>query len=110
MSVAIVILTAVPWQVYTVAHDLGRHDVRPGLGRMQSQTDRLIPTVQGMLDVVGHPRTTLTAVPLALVLAIVCALRRRRTEAVVPFLLSVVVALAAILLIYWNSAVTLEAC
>ena len=109
VSVAIVILTAVPWQVYTVTHDLGRHDVRPGLGRMQSQADRLLPTVEGMLDVVAHPRTTLTAVPLALVLAIVCVVRRRRMEAVVPFLLAVAVALAGILLIYWNSAVTLEA-
>ena len=108
VSAGIVVLTAVPWQLYTATHHLSRHDVRPGLERMQAQTDRLLPTLDGMLDVVAHPRTTLIAMPLALALAIVCVRRRRRTEVVVPFLISVVVVLAAILFIYWNSAVTLE--
>ena len=88
ISAAIVALTAVPWQVYTATHDLSRHDVRPGLGRMQAQTDRLLPTFEGILNVVAHPRTTLAAVPLALLLAIACVLRRRRTEVVIPFLVS----------------------
>ena len=109
ISAAIVALTAVPWQVYTATHDLGRHDVRPGLGRMQAQADRLLPTFEGILNVFAHPRTTLAAVPLAMLLAIACVLRRRRTEVVIPFLVSVGLVLVAIVLIYWNSAVTLDA-
>ena len=76
---------------------------------MQAQTDRLLPTLEGILNVVAHPRTTLAAVPLALLLAIVCVLRRRRTEVVIPFLVSGGLVLVAIVLIYWNSAVTLDA-
>ena len=108
VSAGVVALTAVPWQLYSAAHDLGRHDVRPGLGRMQAQTDRLVPTLDGMLNVVTHPRTTLMAVPLALVLALICLCRRRLTEVAVPFLVSSVSVPVAILFIYWNSAVTLE--
>ncbi len=107
VSACVVALTAVPWQVYTAKHDLESHAIRPGLGRMQAQTDRLLPTLEGMLNVVAHPRTTLIAVPLALALAIVCV-RRRRTDVAVPFLISIVVVVMAILFIYWNSAVTLE--
>jgi hypothetical protein len=107
-SAGVVTLTAVPWQVYSATHDLSRHDVHPGLGRMQEQTDRLLPTLEEMLSVVTHPRTTLLAVPLALVLALVCVWRRRRTELAVPFLVSTVLVVVAILFIYWNSAVTLE--
>ena len=76
---------------------------------MQAQTDRLLPTFEGMLNVVAHPRTTLAAVPLAILLAIACVLRRRRTEVVIPFLVSGGLVLVAIVLIYWNSAVTLDA-
>ena len=107
-SAGVVALTAVPWQVYTATHDLESRAIRPGLGRMQAQTDRLLPTLEGMVNVVAHPRTTLIAVPLALALAIVCLSRRRRTDVVVPFLISIVVVLVSILFIYWNSAVTLE--
>ena len=108
VSVGVVALTAVPWQVYTATHDLKSHAIRPGLGRMQAQTDRLLPTLEGMVNVVAHPRTTLIAVPLAVALAIVCLGRRRRTDVVVPFLISIAVVLVSILFIYWNSAVTLE--
>ncbi len=108
LSAGVVVLSAVPWQIYTTTHDLSRKGIRPGLGRMQEQTDRLVPTLEGMLNVVAHPRTTLIAVPLALTLASVCLLRRRRMEAVVPFLVSGAVVVMAILFIYWNSAVTLE--
>jgi hypothetical protein len=108
VSAGVVALTAVPWQIYTAVHGLGRKDIRPGLDRMQEQTDRLLPTLEGMLNVVAHPRTTLIAVPLALVLCTVCLVRRRRMEVVVPFLTSGAVVLGAILVIYWNSAVTLE--
>lgn len=106
-SAGIVALTAVPWQLYTATHDLGRHDIRPGLGRMQGQADRLLPTLQEMLHVLTHPRTTLIAVPLAIALALVCIVRRRSTEAV-PFLIAVAVVNVAILVIFWNSAVTLR--
>jgi hypothetical protein len=106
-SAGIVALTAVPWQLYTATHDLSRHDIRPGLGRMQAQTDRLLPTLDGMQNVLLHPRATVIAVPLAVVLAIICIVRRRSTEAL-PFLIAAAVVLAAILFIYWNSAVTLR--
>jgi hypothetical protein len=53
-----------------------------------------------------HPRTTLTAMPLAA--ALVCILRRRWTEAM-PFVVATAVVLIAILFIYWDSAVTLDA-
>ena len=108
VSAGVVALTAVPWQLYSATHDLSRRDVRPGLGRMQAQTERLLPTLDGMLNVVTHPRTTLMAVPLALVLALLCLRRRRLTEVAVPFLISSVSVAVAILFIYWNSAVTLE--
>ena len=107
VSAGIVALTALPWQIYTATHDLARTDVRPGLGRMQAQTDRLLPTLEGIADVMAHPRTTMLAVPLALALAIACILRRRRTEAI-PFLIAVGLVLVAILFIYWNSAVSLH--
>lgn len=107
ISVGLVALTAVPWQLYTAAHDLSRKDVRPGFGRMQAQTDHLVPTLEGMLQALTHPRTTLLALPLAVALSIACILRRRYTDAV-PFLITCAVVLAAFLVIYWNSAVTLE--
>jgi hypothetical protein len=108
VSAGVVAVTAIPWQLYTTVHDLTRRDIRPGLHRMQAQTDRLLPTLEGMVDVVAHPRTTLMAVPLALGLALVCILRRRSCQAL-PFLVSTSTALLAILFIYWNSAVTLHA-
>lgn len=107
-SASVVVLTAVPWQIYSAAHDLDRRDVRPGLTRMQAQTDHLLPTLGGMVNVVTHPRTTFLAVPLALVLALVCVRRRRRTEVALPFLVATLLVVAAIVFIYWNSAVTLE--
>jgi len=105
-SAGIVVLTAVPWQVYTATHDLSRKDIRPGLGRMQAQTDRLLPTLEEMVGVLANSRT-LVAVPLAVALAIVCVVRRRRTEAT-PFLVAAAMVLLAILFIYWNSAVNLR--
>jgi len=108
VSASVVALTVVPWQVYSATHDLGRRDVRPGLGRMQAQTDRVLPTLEGTLNVVTHPRTTLMALPLALVLALICLRRRRLTGVAAPFLISTVLVLVAILFVYWNSAVTLE--
>ena len=107
-SAGVVALTAVPWQIYSAVHDLDRRDVRPGLARMQAQADHVFPTLGGMVNVVTHPRTTFLAVPLAVVLALVCVWRRRRTEMAVPFLVSTLVVVAAIVFIYWNSAVTLE--
>lgn len=106
-SAGVVAATAVPWQIYTATHDLTRRDIRPGLGRMQAQTDRLGPTIEEMAQVLAHPRTTLLAVPVAVVLAIACIVRERRTEAV-PFLVASSIVLAAFLLVYWNSAVTLQ--
>jgi hypothetical protein len=106
-SVGVVVLTAIPWRVYSATHDLAGKDIRPGLGRMRAQTDDLLPTLHGMTDVLTHPRTTLIAMPLAVSLAIVCIRRRRRTEAV-PFLIAAAVVLAAILFIYWNHAVALQ--
>jgi hypothetical protein len=108
LSAAIVILTAVPWQLYAAANDLERSDVRPGFARMQAQTDRLLPTLQGMLEVFLHPRTTLVAVPLVVTLAIVCIARGRYKEAL-PFLIASSMVLVEILVIYWNSAVSLDA-
>jgi hypothetical protein len=107
-SACIVAVTAVPWHVYTTTHDLTRKDIRPGISRMQAQTDRVLPTIEEMIQVLTHPRATLLATPLAVALAMVCILRRRRTEAV-PFLIATAVVLAAFLLVYWNSAVTLHA-
>ena len=108
LSAAIVILTAIPWQVYAAINDLSRSDVQPSFARMHAQTDRLLPTLQGMLEVFLHPRTTLVAMPLVLTLAIVCIARERYAEAV-PFLITSSVVLVEILVIYWNSAVSLDA-
>jgi hypothetical protein len=108
VSAGICVLTAVPWQLYAATHDLERRDIRPGLSRMRDQTDRLLPTLEEMLDVVAHARSTLVAVPLALLLAIVCLRRGRRVEVALPFLVANGVVLAVVFLAYWNSAVTLE--
>jgi len=106
-SAGIVVLTAVPWNVYSAAHHLSRKDIRPGLARMRAQTGDLPPTFEGIFHVLTNPRTTLSAVPLAVALALVCVVRRRRTEAV-PFLISLALVVLAIVLIYWNNVVTLR--
>lgn len=107
-SAGVVVVTALPWQLYTRTHHLARHDIRPGLGRMQAQTDHLRPTLQEMASVVLHPRTTLLAVPLAVGLALVCVYRRRDALAL-PFLIASTLVVAVVLFVYWNSAVTLDA-
>ncbi len=48
------------------------------------------------------------AVPLAVVAALICLYRRRPTEAA-PFLLTAIFVWAALLLVYWNAAISLRA-
>jgi hypothetical protein len=105
-SAAVVMLTAVPWKVFSLTHHLSRKDIRPGFGRMQAQTDNIQPTLTGIVHVLMNSRATFGAVPLALILAVVCLVRRRRSTQAVPFLVATGVVLTAIVFTYWNSSVT----
>jgi hypothetical protein len=108
VSAGVCVVTAAPWQFYARTHGLERRDVRPSLSRMGENYDRIWPTLEGMLEVVAHARSTLVAVPLALAMAAVCLRRRLQIEFALPFVVTSIVVLVTILLAYWNGAVSLE--
>jgi hypothetical protein len=105
LSGGIVALSALPWRVYTAVHGLRSGDVRPGLERMRHETGNLSPTAHGIVHVLTS-RGTLFAVPLAAAFALACLARRRRDEAA-PFLATGALVLTAVVLVYWNGAVSL---